>query len=63
MAEYKLSYKDNVIIRTADNAYIPKDPDNYDYREYLEWLAQDNEPEAADPDPAKQAEQKPGEPT
>ena len=38
----------NSVIRLADNAYIPFDPANTDYAKYLEWLAEGNEPEAAD---------------
>ena len=35
------------IKRKADNAFIPFDPANTDYQEYLEW-AKTNTPEAAD---------------
>ena len=38
----------DVIHRTSDNAYIPKDPANTDYAEYLEWVAAGNTAEAAD---------------
>jgi len=35
------------VIRLLDNAYIPFDPDNTDYQEYLKWLKAGNTPEAA----------------
>jgi hypothetical protein len=34
----------NTILRLADNAFIPPDEANTDYREYLAWLAEGNEP-------------------
>jgi hypothetical protein len=37
------------IKRLSDNAFIPFDPANTDYAEYLEWLAEGNEPLPADP--------------
>ena len=40
--------KPNAIIRVADEAFIPFDPANTDYQEYLKWVAEGNEPEAAD---------------
>ncbi len=36
------------IKRIADNAFIPFDPANTDYAEYLKWLAEGNEPLPAD---------------
>jgi hypothetical protein len=36
------------IKRIADNAFIPLDPANTDYQEYLRWLEEGNEPLPAD---------------
>ena len=37
-----------MVKRLADNAFIPFDPDNSDYQEYLEWVAAGNTPEPAE---------------
>lgn len=48
---YQLTQGD-CILRTADNAFIPPDPANTDYREYLAWLEEGNTPEPApEPEP------------
>ena len=40
--------RDDLIERIADNAFIPFDPANTDYQEYLKWLAEGNQPIPAD---------------
>ena len=42
------------IRRLSDNGYIPPDPANKDYQEYLAWLEEGNEPLPADPLPEPQ---------
>lgn len=34
----------NSIIRLSDNTFIPKDTRNLDYREFLQWVEEGNEP-------------------
>jgi len=41
----------NMIIRLSDGAYIPPDPANTDYQQYLLWLEEGNEPLPPDPIP------------
>jgi hypothetical protein len=37
-----------VVKRLSDNAFIPFDPDNTDYQEYLRWLEAGNTPTPAE---------------
>lgn len=48
---YQLTNTD-CILRLADNAYIPPDEANTDYREYLAWVEAGNMPEPAPELPA-----------
>jgi hypothetical protein len=50
MADYQLTATD-VVVRTADNAYIPNDPANRDRAEYDAWLADGGVPDAYEPPP------------
>lgn len=36
-----------MVRRVADQAFIPFDPANRDYQEYLAWIAEGNEPDPA----------------
>jgi hypothetical protein len=44
----KLNNEVCMIIRLSDNANIPLFEDNRDYKEYLAWVAEGNEPLPAD---------------
>ena len=41
-APFVLKIQNNV------TTYVPKDPDNSDYQEYLEWVAEGNTPDPAE---------------
>ena len=43
---YQLT-QSKMILRLADNAFIPPDPANTDYQAYLAWLEAGNTPEPA----------------
>lgn len=47
---YQLTQSET-IKRLSDNAFIPQDPANTDYQQYLEWVSQGNEPLPPDPIP------------
>lgn len=54
MQDYKIIQQNNsgeptTIVRTIDNANIPNDPGNRDYRKYQEWLKLGNIPDPIDP--------------
>ena len=54
---YQLTQGDT-ILRLADNAFIPQDPANNDYQEYLAWVAEGNTPDPAPAPPELTAEEK-----
>ena len=45
-----IGFGDDVIKRLLDNAFIPQDPANTDYQQYLLWLEEGNEPLPPDPE-------------
>lgn len=48
---YKWIFPDKLVRRLADDAQIPADPENRDWRRVLEWVAAGNAIAAADPPP------------
>ena len=44
------------VLRLSDNTFIPMDEANSDYQAYLKWLAEGNEPLAADENISEPAE-------
>ena len=47
---YQLTHYET-IKRLSDNAFIPQDPANTDYQQYLLWLEEGNTPLPPDPTP------------
>ena len=45
-------HENGAIVRTADNAWIPADPENRDYQEYLRWQGEGGVAEVVKPPPA-----------
>ena len=45
---YKLIKIEQTVQRLSDNAFIPFDPANTDYQQYLKWVEAGNQPEPAD---------------
>jgi hypothetical protein len=41
----------DTVLRLSDNAFIPFDPDNTDYQQYLKWVEEGNTPLPADSQP------------
>jgi hypothetical protein len=44
LIKYPFSDEISAIQRLSDGSFIPFAPGNRDYQEYLEWLAEGNEP-------------------
>ena len=53
MADYAMTANEHTVLRASDGAFIPDDPANRDFQEYLTWLSQGNKPDpyAAPPAP------------
>ena len=45
---YKLQENDQIVLHVSDYTFIPFDPANVHYQEYLEWLSEGNTPEPPD---------------
>ena len=51
---YRLRPEADIVLRIEDETFIPFDPANTAYQEYLEWLSEGNTPLSAEPlDPAE----------
>lgn len=51
--KYQIQYDENtkttMIYRPEDKAWIPEDPQNIDYADYLKWVEEGNQPEEYQP--------------
>ena len=43
-----LGQTSSTLVKRSDGAFVPFDPDNTDYTQYLAWLAEGNTPIPAD---------------
>jgi hypothetical protein len=57
--EYQLLATPNMVLRVSDQAFIPFDPDNVDYQDYLAWLDEGNQPNPPPGNPSQPIEQPP----
>ena len=57
---YTLTASPDIIVRDEDQAFIPADPANTDYQEYLAWLDEGNQPMPYTPPPASKPAPKRG---
>lgn len=61
MHQYQIALENGKgVRRLTDSAFIPIEPTNPDYQEYLDWLAQGNEPLPYEPQPVPELPNWPG---
>ena len=56
---YTLTSHPNTVVRDEDGAFIPFDPDNVDYQDYLAWLDEGNAPKQPPANPTPPIETPP----
>jgi hypothetical protein len=49
MADYRLTTNPDMVIRTADGAFIPNDDANMDWQAYQQWLEDGGVPDPVTP--------------